>query len=112
MFGFSVFHPSRERLIARRIYPDDLLPEAQGLLSALADVEHRYETAHQFIEQWSGPADVKKSCLDTLSEARKRERGLLVQQLAQLEQRLIPVPEKPSSRRSALSEAAFAFTSP
>jgi hypothetical protein len=112
MFGFSVFHPSRERPIARRIYPDDLLPEAQGLLSALADVEHRYETAHQFMEQWSGPADVKQSCLDTLSEARKRERGLLVRQLAELEQRLIPIPEKPSSRRSALGEAAFAFASP
>jgi hypothetical protein len=69
-------------------------------LSALADVEHRYETAHVFMEQWPGPADVRQSCLETLAAARERERGLLVRQLAELQQQPTPVPEKASVRRS------------
>jgi hypothetical protein len=106
MFGFSASSFKRERSSDRRICPGDLLPEAQSLLSALADVEYRYETAHAFMDQWPGPADVKQSCLDTLSESRKHERGLLVRQLAELEQRLIPIPERASVPRTAPGRSA------
>jgi hypothetical protein len=106
MFGFSASSFKRERSSDRPVYLNDLLPEAQSLLSALADFEYRYETAHAFMEQWPGPADVKQSCLDTLSESRKRERGLLVKQLVELEQRLVPLPEKASVRRIAPDRSA------
>jgi hypothetical protein len=50
------------------IYSDDLLPELQRTLAALADIETRYEIERDCLESWSGPAEVKDHLLAELEQ--------------------------------------------
>jgi hypothetical protein len=99
MFGLSAFQSSRRASAHGVVHPVNLLPEAQSLLSALADLEYRYETAHRFMAQWPGPDEVKQSCLRTIAESHGRERGQLVRRLAELDRRLAPVRTKTTVHR-------------
>jgi|1185.fasta_scaffold44843_1 hypothetical protein len=70
-----------------RFYQSDLLPEMQGLLAALADVETRYEIARERIEQAPEAEDEKGRMLAELEAGWQRSREPLVQRLAQLQSR-------------------------
>src|SRR4051812_38737511 len=48
-------------------YPEDLLPELQRLLAALADLDAR-ETKREHLEEWSGPEEVKQRLLADLEQ--------------------------------------------
>ena len=50
------------------IYADDLLPDLQRTLAALADIETKYEIERDYLESWSGPKEVKNHLLATLEQ--------------------------------------------
>jgi hypothetical protein len=66
-------------------YPDDLLPRLQQTLAALADVQIRFEIERDFLEDWSGSAEVKDCLVAELNRCHTANRGRLVSCLAQLQ---------------------------
>ena len=66
--------------------PGDLAPEIRMALTALADVEARYEDDRESLEGWSGPKAIRIRLLDRLELRHAQERQALVQQLAELYQ--------------------------
>jgi hypothetical protein len=65
-------------------YPDDLLPQLQKTLGALADVELRYEAARERLGHEAG-----RTSAEVELEARyRREREPYVQRLEQLQRRI------------------------
>lgn len=65
-------------------YPDDLLPQLQATLAALADLEVRYETDREHLQTWDGPEAAKRTLAAQLDERHERDRGPYVQRLADL----------------------------
>ncbi|MBQ0822858.1 hypothetical protein KBI52_21965 [Microvirga sp. HBU67558] len=70
-------------------YPDDLLPELQATLAALADVEVRYEGAREHLQAWEGPEAIRQHLLAQLEERHQREREPHVGRLADLQYRIM-----------------------
>ena len=66
------------------VYPDDLLPQLQQTLATLADLQIRYEIERDYLEGWSGPAEVKNHLLAKLDQCHTANRERLVLCLAQL----------------------------
>jgi hypothetical protein len=69
------------------LYPDELLPELQSLLKALADVEVRYERDRKRLRRSAQP-ETKERLLRDLDERRRRDREPLVKRLAELQQKM------------------------
>jgi hypothetical protein len=69
-------------------YPDDLLPEIQTMLKALADLEIRYERERARLNSSPEPDEVKKRLLVRLRDRRRRERKPYVERLSVLERRM------------------------
>jgi hypothetical protein len=67
-------------------YPDDLLPDLQRTLAALADVELRYEAARERLEQ--EPPGIREPFLVEIEARSRRERQAHVQRLEQLRERI------------------------
>jgi len=59
-------------------YPDDLLPQLQCALAALADMETKYEIERDYLESWPGPRDVKERLLAELEQSRRADRERIV----------------------------------
>ena len=53
-------------------YPDQLLPELQSTLAALADLEVQFEIVRDSLEEWSGSEDEKRRCCAELERARRK----------------------------------------
>ncbi|WP_262266007.1 hypothetical protein [Microvirga yunnanensis] len=70
-------------------YPDDLLPELQATLAALADVEFRYEGARDHLQAWEGPEAIKQHLLAQLEGRHQQERRPYVERLAVLQSRML-----------------------
>ena len=68
------------------IYSDDLLPDLQRTLAALADIETRYEIERDCLESWSGPAEVKDHLLAELEQCHRANRERFTLQLERLRQ--------------------------
>ena len=68
-----------------RVYPDDLLSQLQQALGTLADLQICYEIERDYLEDWSGPAEVKDRLVVELNECHAANRGGLVSCLAQLQ---------------------------
>ena len=51
--------PTQEGRAGTPFDPDDLLPQLQQTLATLADLQVRYEIERDYLEDWSGPAEVK-----------------------------------------------------
>ena len=66
------------------IYSDDLLPDLQRTLAVLADIETRYETERDYLESWSGPAEVKDHLLAELEQCHRANRERLALHLERL----------------------------
>ena len=66
-------------------YPDQLLPELQRTLAALADLEVQFEIARDSLEEWSGSEDEKRRCCAELEQARREAREVHLQGLVRLE---------------------------
>lgn len=71
------------------VYPDDLEPAVQDLLSVLANIDTHYEGERERLELWSGPESVKARLSAQLAEAHRQEREPHVKRLAELHQRWV-----------------------
>ncbi len=69
-------------------YPEDLLPEMQGMLKALVDVEVRYEQDRKRLRRLAEPKEVKERLSRDLERRRRREREPYVKRLAELQHRM------------------------
>jgi hypothetical protein len=76
--------PLHEGRAGIRVYPDDLLPQLQQMLATLANLETRYEIERDYLEDWSGPAEVKERRLAELDQGHRTNREQLVSCLEQL----------------------------
>ncbi len=76
--------PIQERRAEVPFYPDDLLPQLQQTLGTLADLQVRYEIERDYLEGWSGPAEVKDRLVAELDQCHTANREQLVLCLAQL----------------------------
>ncbi len=68
--------------------PEDLLPEVQSTLGALADVETRYEIRRERLQARPGPEGAKQRLAARLEQRRCQEREPLVQRLDELEKEM------------------------
>jgi hypothetical protein len=68
-----------------RVYPDDLLPQLQQTLATLTNLQIRFEIERDYLEGWSGPAEVKDGLVAELNRCHTADRGGLVLCLAQLQ---------------------------
>ena len=73
-------------------YPEDLLPELQRVLAALADLDVRYETERDHLESWSGPEEVKQRLLTELEQKHRAMREPYAMRVAELERQLAALP--------------------
>lgn len=69
--------PTRLDRAQAPFYPDELLPQLQQTLAALADLEMRYEIGRDDVESWSGPRDVKDRLLAELEQGHRAYRERL-----------------------------------
>ena len=72
-------------------YPDDLLPELQIMLAALADLEVRYEKDREQLTAWEGPKAAKERFAAQLEECHQRDREPYLQRLSDLQYRTITI---------------------
>jgi hypothetical protein len=68
-------------------YPDDLLPELQTMLAALADLEVRYEKDREQLTAWEVPIAAKGRFATQLEQRHQRKREPYVQRLSDLQHR-------------------------
>ena len=73
-------------------YPEDLLPELQRVLAALADLDARYETEREYLDEWSGPEQVRQRLLAELEQKHKATRQPYAMRVAELERQLAALP--------------------
>jgi hypothetical protein len=77
----------------RQLTPDlirsDLDGAIQDALAALADLERRYQERRASLERWADRGGAKQRLLQALEVQHRRERQPLVQQLADLHQRIM-----------------------
>ena len=69
-------------------YADDLLPALQSTLASLADVDVRHEIERDYLEEWSGPDEVKQRLMGAFEARWQRDREPIVQRLTQLEEQI------------------------
>jgi hypothetical protein len=74
------------------IYPEDLLPQLQYVLAALADLEVQYELARELLDEWSGPEMVKAQLFAGLEQHHRAQREPYARRLAELKQQLAALP--------------------
>ena len=83
----SAAHEPFAPLTQAACYPDDLLDEIQTALTALADVEVRYEIHRKHIAGWTGPDSLQKRFATQLEQRHQRKREPYVQRLSDLQHR-------------------------
>ncbi len=66
-------------------YAPETLPRAQTLLSALADIELRYELALERADRWPGCPEVKARRISRLIASRDHERAVVRDQIEKLQ---------------------------
>jgi len=76
------------RVSEASLYPDELLPELQSTLAALATLEIRHEIELDYLEDWPGPGEVKQSLRAERERAYQQARIAHFQQLARLQERV------------------------
>jgi hypothetical protein len=78
-------------LAARRLsfgsLAESVMGEIQDALAALADIEMRYETDRERLEQWTGPEPVKACLLEQVENARGRAREPLLRRIIDIQGR-------------------------
>ena len=75
-------------IVEAPLYPDDLLPELQSTLAALADLDVQFEIARDGLEDWSEPEEVKQRCRAELEQAHRQARETHLQRLTRLQERI------------------------
>ena len=80
-----------------RFYCDDLLPNLQHTLAALADIETRYEIERDHLARWAGSGEVKDRLLAELEQCYRANRERLASRLEGLRQGRGSEPATPRS---------------
>jgi len=80
------------------LYSDALLPQLQQALAALADLQVRYEIDRDYLEDWSGPAQIRDRLVIELNEWHAKGRERLLSRRVQL-QREARCPEPVAPQR-------------
>src|SRR5215217_7622696 len=70
--------PLQERRAEMSFYPDDPLPQLQQTLATLANLQLRYEIERDYLEDWSGPAEVKDRLVAELDQCHRANRERFV----------------------------------
>src|SRR3954469_3596630 len=73
---------------ASAFYSDDLLPELQSTLAALAELEVSFEIARDDLEDWSGAEEDKRRCRAELDAAHRKAREAQLKRLAFLQDQI------------------------
>src|SRR4051794_18727219 len=73
-------------------YQDDLLPEMQYVLAALANLEVRIEIERECLDNWSGRETLKAYLLAELEQEYRAKREPFVVRLAELKQQIATLP--------------------
>jgi hypothetical protein len=76
--------PIQEHRAEVPFYPDDLLPQLQQTLATLDDLQLRYEIERDYLEDWSGPTEVKNRLVAELDQCHRANRERLVSCLEEL----------------------------
>ena len=99
-FSFAL-HARQQDTPAPPFYADHLLPTLQSALASLADVDVRYEIERDYLQEWSGPDEVKRRLTAALESGWQRDREPIVQRLTRLEEQIrAPRPaHKPETMR-------------
>jgi len=91
--------------------PDQLLVELQGALSALADIEFRYDMSRERLGAGDGSEGYQKNLVD-LKACRERERAPLLDNVQELQRKMLDqlgeggrCPNQPESSGSARRSA-------
>ena len=69
--------PTRRDRAEEPVYLDNLLPQLQQTLATLADLQLRYEIERDYLEGWSGPAEVKDRLMAELEQGHRANRERL-----------------------------------
>jgi hypothetical protein len=77
--------PTRLDRAEAPVYLDDLLPQLQQTLATLADLQLRYEIERDYLEDWSGPAEVRDRLVAELNNCHTANREQLMSCLAELQ---------------------------
>jgi hypothetical protein len=78
--------PTSEVVVRTRGNDSDLAPDIRSALTALEEVELRYEADRECLQGWCGPEAAKTRLLNLLEVRHKQEREPFVQRLAELYQ--------------------------
>ena len=78
--------PTSEVVVRMRGTDSDLAPDIRSALTALEEVELRYEADRECLQGWCGPEAAKARLLNLLEVRHQREREPLVKRLAELHQ--------------------------
>src|SRR3954453_355258 len=90
LFGFAALerttpHAQTADAPEAPFYADDLLPALQSTLASLADLDIRHEVERDYLEEWSGPDEVKRRLIDALEAGWQRHRKPIFEQLTRLQ---------------------------
>ena len=78
--------PTSEVVVRTRGNDSDLAPDIRSALTALEEVELRYEADRECLQEWCGPEAAKTRLLNLPEVRYKQEREPFVQRLAELHQ--------------------------
>jgi hypothetical protein len=100
LFGFASQTPRQDHA-ETPFYADYLLPALQSTLATLADLDTRYEIERDYLEEWTGPDEVKERLMAALEAGWQRDREPIVGRLTRLQNQMrAPVPAyRPESVR-------------
>ena len=93
LFGFAALerttpHAQMTDTPEAPFYADDLLPVLQSTLASLADLDIRHEIERDYLEEWSGPDEVKQRLMAALEARWQHDREPIVQRLTQLDEEI------------------------
>src|SRR5215217_6236063 len=93
LFGFAALerttpHAQMTDTPEAPFYADDLLPALQSTLASLTDLDIRHEIERDYLEEWSGPDEVKQRLMAALEVRWQHDREPIIQRLTQLEEQI------------------------
>jgi len=87
LFGFASQAPRQDRT-ETPFSADHLLPALQSTLATLADLDTRYEIERDYLEEWTGPDEVKERLMAALEAGWQRDREPIVGRLTRLQSQM------------------------
>ena len=87
LFGFASQTPRQDHA-ETPFYADHLLPALQSTLATLADLDTHYEIERDYLEEWTGPDEVKERLMAALEADWQRDREPMMERLTRLQNQM------------------------